>query len=92
MKKRTIKLPSWWYPSEIPVSWLGWVLYFTVLYFSVWIPGKYNYTTEIHLGPLMIPWFVWTWVCVNLLTIGGLFVLYQCLKREGHFDSRDEGE
>ncbi|MCL6560427.1 MAG: hypothetical protein K6U74_16870 [Firmicutes bacterium] len=90
MNKSTVKLPSWWYPSEVAGKWVGWVLYFAALYLSVWIPGKFNYTTEVNLGPLMIPWFVWTWIFVNALTIVGLFVLYRQLKSEGLLDSKEE--
>jgi hypothetical protein len=84
---KTIKLASWWYPSTVSVSSVWWFLYFTVLYFLPWIPARFNYTKEVVLGPLMVPWFVWTWVICNALTILGMFALYRHLASTGFFEN-----
>ncbi|MCS7233741.1 MAG: hypothetical protein N3C62_06820 [Synergistetes bacterium] len=89
MKRKTIKLPESFYPSEIPSFLVGWIIYFAFLYFLVWIPGKFNYTTELSLGPFMIPWFVWTWIIVNILTIVGMIILYFQLKKSGLLEEKE---
>lgn len=89
MKEPVIKLPESFHPPEIPRFLVGWITYFAVLYFLVWIPGKFNYTTEPHLGPLLIPWFVWTWIIVNVLTIVGMIIMYFHFKSKGLFESEE---
>jgi len=89
LERPVIRLPESFHPSEMPRFIVWWIIYFAVLYFLVWIPGKFNYTNELFLGPLLIPWFVWTWIIVNILTIVGSFIMYLQFKSYGLFEEEE---
>lgn len=87
-----INMPSWFYPKRLSVWAVKWGLYFAVLYIFLWIPTPLTYTEEIHIGPLGVPLFVWGWIIVNVLTICGIFVLYQQAQANGFFEDEYKEE
>jgi len=88
MKKelKYIEMPSWFYPRRLSTWSLKWFLYFAILYFILWIPMRFTYTTEVHLGPFGVPLFVWGWIIDNVLVILGLFYFYHDAKNVGFYD------
>jgi hypothetical protein len=94
MKKemKYIDMPSWFYPKRISVWGLKWFIYFAFLYFILWIPLPFTYTTEIYLGPFGMPLFVWGWIVDNVLVVLGLLYFYQDARKVGFYNDEEANE